>query len=305
MLKLSIMKNIIVILLVLISFSSTSQELNITVSINSQQLEGTDQRVFQNLQTAIAEFMNQQNWTSFQYKPEERIEGTMMITLTERVASDEFKGRINLILRRPVFRTNYNSILFNWVDRDFHIKYVDQQPLEYSDGTHTSNLTSIMAYYAYVFLGLDGDSFARYGGTPYFEKAMAVVTAAQNAPERGWKAFESQRNRYWLMENVLNSAYAQIREANYVYHRRGMDAMSENLEMGRLAITESLELLQRAHRNRPGLFVLQLFMETKRDEFVNLYSQASQMDKPRVVNILKEIDPSQASTYERILTTKE
>jgi hypothetical protein len=299
------MKYIIVSLLIILSLSARTQEFNINVSINSQQLEGTDQRVFQTLQTAISEFINQQNWTNYQYKPEERIEGTLMITLTERVASDEFKGRINVVLRRPVFRTNYNSIMLNWVDRDFHFKYVEQQPLEYSEGSHTSNLTSILAFYINLFLGLDGDSFARLGGTPYHEKAMAIVTAAQNAPERGWKAFESQRNRYWLMENVLNGSYTPIREAIYVYHRRGLDVMSENLEMGRLAITESLELLQRAHRNRPGLFLLQLFMEAKRDEMVNIFSQASQMDKPKAVNILKELDPAQSSMYDRIMTTRE
>lgn len=299
------MKYIIVSLLIIFSFLAKSQEFNVNVSINSQQLQGTDQSVFQTLQTAISEFINQQNWTNYQYKPEERIEGTLMITLTERIASDEFKGRINVVLRRPVFRTNYNSIVLNWVDRDFHIKYVEQQPLEFSEGSHTSNLTSIFAFYVYLFLGLDGDTFARLGGTPYHEKAMAIVTAAQNAPEKGWKAFESQRNRYWLMENILNGSYTPIREALYVYHRRGLDVMSENLEMGRLAITESLELLQRAHRNRPGLFLLQLVMEAKRDELVNVFSQASQMDKPKAVNILKELDPAQSSMYDRIMTSRE
>jgi len=297
------MKRIATILFVALNLALSAQEFNISVSINSQQLSGTDQRVFQNLQTAISEFLNQRNWTTFQFKPHERIEGTLMITLSERIASDEFRGRVNLILRRPVFRTNYHSVLFNWVDRDFHIKYVDQQPLDFSDGTHTSNLTSLLAFYAYLFLGLDGDSFAKFGGTPYYEKAMAVVTAAQNAPERGWKAFESQRNRYWLIENLLNGSYMQIREAIYVYHRRGMDVMSESMDMGRLAITESIELLQRANRNRPGLFILQLFMEAKREELVNIYSQAPQMDKPRAVNILKELDPSQSSNYDRILGT--
>jgi hypothetical protein len=299
------MRNILILLLLFICVQTSAQEFNISVSVNARQLEGTDQRVFQSLQTAISEFINQQNWTSFQYKPEERIEGTMMITLTDRLSSDEFKGRINVILRRPVFRTNYNTVLFNWVDREFHIKYVEHQPLEFSDNTHTSNLTSILAYYAYLFLGLDGDSFSRFGGTPYYEKAMSIVTAAQNAPERGWKSFESQRNRYWVMENLLNGSYAPIREAMYVYHRRGFDVMSENIDLGRLAITESLELLQRAHRSRPGLFILQLFMEAKRDELVNIYKEAPQMEKPRAVNILKELDPAQSSNYDRILTSKE
>lgn len=299
------MKKILALIFILASLSAQAQELLISISINSQQLEGTDQRIFQNLQTAIGEFLNKKNWTNLKYKQEERIEGTMMITLTDRVSSDEFKGRINLILRRPVYKTNYNSVIFNWVDRDFQFKYVDQQPLEFSEGTHTSNLTSVLAFYVYLYLGLDGDSFAKFGGTPYFEKAQAIVTSAQNAPEKGWKAFESQRNRYWLMENLLNGSYQSVREAIYVYHRRGLDAMTDNLEMGRLAITESLELLQRAHRSRPGLFILQLLMEAKREELVNIYSQASQMDKPKVVNILKELDPSQASNYEKILTEKQ
>lgn len=299
------MRYILLVAFLSVFLTAKTQEFNISVSVNTQQLEGIDQRVFQNLRTAIAEFMNQQIWTNYRYKPEERIEGTMMITLTERVSSDEFKGRMNVVLRRPVFGTNYNSVMFNWVDRDIQIKYLDNQPLEFSDGTHTSNLTSLLAFYAYLFLGLDGDSFARYGGTPYLEKAMAVVTAAQNASERGWKAFESQRNRYWIIENLLNGAYAPVREAIYIYHRRGLDMMSENMDLGRVAVTESLELLQRAHRSRPGLFLLQLFMEAKRDEIINIYTQASQMDKPRAVNILKELDPAQSSTYDRIMQARD
>jgi len=295
----------ITLFFLLLMSGGIAQEFNIMVSVNSQQLQGTDQRIFQNMQRAIADFINQTNWTNFNYKPEERIEGTLMITLNDRISSDEFRGRVNVILRRPVFRTNYNTPIFNWVDRDFHIKYVDGQPLEYSEDSHVSNLTSMLAFYAYLFLGLDNDTFSRLGGTPYYEKAMGVVNRAQRAPERGWKSFESQRNRYWIIENLLNGSYTPIREALYVYHRRGLDAMSDNHDMGRLAVTESLELLQRAHRSRPGLFIMQIIMEAKRDELVNIYTQAPQMDKPRVVNILKEIDPSQASKYDRLLQTRE
>ncbi|MGB4204284.1 MAG: DUF4835 family protein [Bacteroidales bacterium] len=299
------MRYIISIFLIFIATSVFGQELMISISINSRQLEGTDQRIFQTLQTAMGEFMNKKTWTNLKYKSQERIEGTMMITLTERVASDEYKGRINIILRRPVYKTNYNSVVLNWIDRDFQFKYIENQPLEFVEGTHTSNLTSTLAFYAYLFLGLDGDTFAKFGGTPYFEKANAIISAAQSAPEKGWKSFESQRNRYWLMENIMNGSYSAIREALYVYHRRGLDVMSDNLEMGRLAIMESLELLQRAQRSRPGLFLLQLIMEAKKEELVNVFSQASQMDKPKAVNILKELDPSQASTYDKILKSKD
>ncbi len=299
------MKYVIFVILIFFALSAGSQELMISISINSQQLQGTDQRIFQTLQTAIGEFLNKKTWTNLKYKPEERVEGTMMITLTERVSGDEYKGRINLIVRRPIYKTNYNSVILNWVDRDFQFKYIEQQPLEFVEGSHTDNLTSTLAFYVNLFLGLDSDTFSKFGGTQYFEKANAIVSAAQNAPEKGWKAFESQRNRYWLIENLLNGSYTPVREALYVYHRRGLDVMSDNIEMGRLAVMESLELLQRVQRSRPGLFLLQLFMEAKKEELVNIFSQASQMDKPKAVNILKELDPSQANTYEKILTTKE
>jgi hypothetical protein len=208
---------------------------------------------------------------------------------------------MNLALRRPVFKSSYNTTLFNYLDRDFDFKYVEFQALEYSDNVFTSNLTSAIAYYLYVYLGLDGDSFAKNGGSPYYAKAQNIVNMGQNAREKGWKAFESQKNRYWLIENLTNPAYASIREAMYRYHRMGLDLMADDVEAGRAGINESLELLRKANRERPGLFLLQLFLEAKRDELVNIYSQASPMDKTRAVNILKEIDPANSNRYQKIL----
>lgn len=296
------MKNILLVSCLIITLTAKGQEFNFDIAVNTQQIEGTDLHIFQTLQSDITDFVNSRNWTNFNFKPEERIEGTIMITLDDRISSDEFKGQLNIVLRRPVFNTNYNTVLLNYLDRDFHIRYIEHQPLEYSDGSFTSNLTSILAFYIYISLGLDADSFSRFGGTPFFERAMEVVNAAQNASERGWRSFESQRNRYWLIENLLNGAYMPLREGIYLYHRRGLDLMSENMDMGRLAVSESLEKLQAVHRTRPGLFILQLFLEAKREEIINIYSRANQMDKPRVVNILKEIDPANSSAYQRIQT---
>jgi len=155
-----------------------------------------------------------------------------------------------------------------------------------------------------MVLGLDFDSFSLNGGTPFFEKAQAIVITAQNAPEKGWKAFESQRNRYWLVENIMNSQYANVREAIYTFHRLGLDAMYDNLETGRTAIVTSLESLQKVHRQRPGSYIMQVFFSAKSDEFVNIFSDAPPMDKPRVVNILREIDPTNTSKYQKILTNK-
>ena len=295
------MKHIIVIsLFSLVFFCAKAQEFNVTVQVTSPQVEGTEKKIFETLQQELFDFVNNRKWTNYIYKPEERIEGTILITVEQR-SGEDFKGKINVALRRPVFKSSYNTTLLNYLDRDFEFKYVEFQPLEYSDNVFTTNLTSTIAYYLYLYLGLDGDSFAKNGGSPYFAKAQNIVNMGQNAREKGWKAFEGQKNRYWLIENLTNPTYSSVREASYRYHRLGLDLMADDVEAGRAAINESLELLRKANRERPGLFILQLFLEAKRDELVNIYSQASPMDKTKAVNILKEIDPASASKYQRIL----
>ncbi len=300
------MKHLISLFLFLMFFANAnSQEFNVVVQVTSPQVEGTEKKVFETLQQELNDFVNNRKWTNFSYKPEERIEGTILITVSQRVSSDQFVARMNIALRRPVFNASYNTTLLNYIDRDFEFTYVEFQPLEFNDNVFTSNLTSTIAYYLYMFLGIDGDTFARNGGSPYFERAQNIVNLAQNAREKGWKAFESQKNRYWLVENLVNPTYAPVREALYKYHRLGLDVMADDVERGRSSINESLELLRRANRERPGLFILQLFLEAKRDELVNIYSGASPMDKTNAVNILKEIDPSNAARYQRILEAKQ
>jgi len=284
------------------AMAAFAQEFNVTVQVTSPQVEGTEKKIFETLQQDLYDFVNNRKWTNYQYKPEERIEGTILITVSNR-SGEDFTAKMNVALRRPVYKSSYNTALLNYIDKDFEFKYVEFQSLEYADNVFTSNLTSTVAYYLYVFLGLDGDSFARNGGSPYFAQAQGIVNMGQNAREKGWKAFESQKNRYWLIENLTNPTYASVREAMYKYHRLGLDQMSDDVETGRVAINESLELLRKANRERPGLFILQLFLEAKRDEIVNIYSGASPMDKTKAVNILKEIDPANSSKYQKILET--
>lgn len=301
------MKKHIFGILIFLSFSITgySQEFNVVVQVTSPQVEGTEKKIFETLQQELNDFVNNRKWTNFAYKPEERIEGTILVTVSQRVSSDQFVAKINVALRRPVFNASYNTALLNYIDKDFEFTYVEYQPLEYSDNVFTSNLTSTIAYYLYMYLGIDGDTFARNGGSPYYAAAQNIVNLAQNAREKGWKAFESQKNRYWLVENLTNPAYSSVREALYKYHRLGLDVMSDDVERGRASINESLELLRKANRERPGLFILQLFLEAKRDELINIYSGASPMDKTTAVNILKEIDPANAARYQRILEAKQ
>jgi hypothetical protein len=294
-------RKLIVLLISCLPVLVSAQEFMCQVSVNAAQVEGTEKKVFQTLQTAIYEFVNNRKWTSYVYRPEERIECSMLITITERVSSDQFKGRINVVLQRPVYKTSYNTNLLNLVDKDFDFKYVELEPLEYNDDVYTSNLTSMVAYYLYMMLGIDADSFTKLGGTPYYEKARGVVNAAQNSAERGWKSFESQKNRYWLVENLMNSTYSAYREGLYSYHRLGLDLMSENMDLGRSGINDCLENIQKVNREKTGLYITQVFIDAKNEEIINIYSQAAPMDKTKAVNILKEIDPANGSKYQQIM----
>lgn len=289
------------LLLSFISVRASAQEFFASVQVSAPQLQQANREKFQELRQGLYEFVNERRWTNYSFTRNERIECTIAITITEEISSDEFRGRINLVLRRPVFGSSYNTTMFNYLDNNFDFQWQAGQPIEYQDNTFGSNLTATIAYYIYIFLGLDFDSFQMMGGSPYFEKAQAIVNLAQGAREPGWKSFEGMRNRYWLAENLNNSAYANVRRFWYQYHRLGLDLMQDNIERGRQGVMNALETLQRAHRERPNLFIMQLVLDAKRDEFINIFSEGSAQDKTRAVNILKEIDPSKANDYDRIL----
>ncbi|MFO8128557.1 MAG: DUF4835 family protein [Bacteroidales bacterium] len=278
-----------------------SQELNCKVRVNYQQVEGTDTKVFETLESAIYEFINNRKWTNYNFGIEERLDCTIMLTISERMSSDEFKGSINIALKRPVYNSAYNSTTLNYIDRDFQFNYIEFQPLEFQDNVFSSNLTSVLAYWVYVFLGIDFDTFTLYGGDHFYEKAESIINAAQNESFPGWKPFESQKNRYWLVENLLNPTYQPIRKFLYEYHRKGLDLMYDDASKGRANILKSLKYLEVVENQRPGLYLLQLVLDAKSDEFVNVFSEGSPQEKTKAVNLLKEIDPSSSDEYEGIL----
>jgi hypothetical protein len=299
------MKKIFIITAFLfLTFTGYSQELICNVSIVSSQIQGTNKQVFQTLQKAIYEFMNNRTWTSNVFENEERIECNMLFNLKEKVGTDEYKGTLQIQSRRPVFNSSYNSVLFNYIDNDLDIRYVEFQPLDFNENIYQSGLTSILAYYAYIILGLDYDSYSLEGGTEYFQKAERIVTNAQNASESGWRASDSRtrRNRYWLVENILNEDYAPVREFIYKYHRLGLDRMDAQTGIARADMVEDLKLLQKIKREKPDPYMqfLQVIFDAKSDEFVNVFSQSPQDEKSRVLQLLIEIDPSNKSKYEKI-----
>ncbi len=300
------MRNIVTLILlsvfVFTSFNRASaQELRCNVQVVHSQVQGTNKQVFQTLQKAIYEFLNNRAWTNHVYGNEERIECNMLINIQEQ-AGDEFRGSIQIQSRRPVYNSSYNTPLFTYKDDNMRFRYVEFEPLEFSLNEHKSNLTSVLAYYAYIILGFDYDTFSPMGGSTYFQHAETIVTNAQNAPQKGWKAFESRKNRYWLVQNILSNEYEEVRQFMYQYHRQGLDQMSEEPAKGRAQITQSLELLQKVYRKKPDpfLFFLQLITEAKSEEFINIYSEANPAEINRAYEILTEIDPANVEKYKRM-----
>ena len=299
------MKKFFIILLMLNVIATNAQELYCTVSVNSQQISGSDRTVFDDMQKAITEFMNNRKWTNYTYKQEEKIECNIFLNITERASDVDFKATLQVQSRRPVFNTSYYTTMLNILDKEFTFKYVQNQAMEYDDNNFYNNLTAVLAYYAYIMIGLDFDSYIMKGGSQFYDKAQNLVTLAQNASERGWKSFESKKNRFWLVENLLNDSYGGIRECLYLYHMKGLDNMKENMDNARAQVSTGLEKVQQVNQNTPGLYFVSIFIDTKREEIINMYSQASATDKPRVVNILKSIDPAHSNDYNtRILNAK-
>jgi len=300
------MKKYILILGVIFFCSNQlfSQELRCNISISSQKIQGANRTMFETMQSDLYEFMNNRKWTDQKFSMDERIECNFFINLEEQISSDEFKGSIQVQLRRPVFGSSYETVLLNIKDNDFHAKYVEYQTIEFNETSNKDNLTNILAYYAYIVLGMDYDSFSPEGGTEFFQKAQGIVNNSQNAREKGWKAYESERNRYWLVENILNKSYSGFRSCTYQYHRLGLDLMADKAPEGRGVIAESLKSIQKVFRARPSLYILQVFFDAKSDELVNIFSKSFPDERNRVSVLLNECDPSNGTKYEKILKSE-
>jgi len=276
-----------------------AQELDCRIQVNSSQIQGSNKTVFEEMQKALYEFMNNRLWTKNVFGTEERIECSFLLNLSTQVSSDEFKGTLQVTASRPVYNSGYKSTLLNYVDKNIQFRYAEGEVLDFNESTH-HELTSLFAYYAYIIIGLDYDSFSMMGGSPYFEKAEKIVNNAQSSTSVGWKAFESKKNRYWLTENLLNTVYSPIREYSYTYHRLGMDIMSQKPNDGRGVIANGLSGLLKVHRQKPASFLMQLFFDAKSDEIVNILSQSNTSEAIRAYNILKEVDPTNDAKYQKI-----
>ena len=293
--------SVIAILCMFLTNMVAAQELKCDIQVNSSQVAGTDKTVFQNLQTALYDFINNTKWTNINFKTVEKIECSIAVTIRERSDASNFSGELNMALRRPCYKASYTTPVFNYIDPNFTFEYTDGQPLDFSLNTHMSDLTSTIAFYVYMFLGVDFATFSLNGGQSFFDAAQQIVNNAQSSKQSGWKAFDGNKNRYWMAENATNNSYAPLHQFLYEYHRLGLDVMSEKPDQGRAAILKSLQYLQTVYSTYPTCFLLQLITESKRDEIINVFSEGSQQEKTQAVNIMKQIDPSQSSRYDAIL----
>lgn len=297
-------KYLLTLILILIPGFIFSQELNCNVQVSAQKIQGSNRQMFENMQRDVYEFMNNTVWSTHVFSYSERIDCNILINITNQLSADEFSGTIQVQLRRPVYNTTYNSTVLNFIDNNFRFRYVEFQPLEFDPTTHRSNLVSVLAYYAYIILGFDYDTFAPEGGTEFFQMAEKIVTNAQNAPETGWKPYDGSRNRnrYWLVKNVLDKEYEEVRKFVYDYYMNGMDKMESKISEARISMVESLRLIQEVYRKKPDpfMYLIQVVMEAKSDEVINVFSEAFPEEKSRVVQILTEIDPANKSKYEKI-----
>lgn len=285
-----------------------TQELQARVTINSSRISSqTDKKIFQTLQAALNNFMNQRKWTKETFQPSERIVCNFLLTINQ-AENNFYQSSLVVQAARPVYNSSYETPLINFMDENLAFKYVEYQPLEFNEnrvsGTDpaASNLTAVLAFYANIILGLDFDSFALKGGDAYFQKAQNVVN---NAPDGrdilGWRAFDGQRNRYWLIENLTNSRYTLMHDALYSYYRMGMDKLYDNETEARKSVMNTLNMLNNISTEAPNAMILQFFFLGRNTEIINIFKKATPDEKARATEILAKIDVTNANRYKQEL----
>ncbi|MGB1204817.1 MAG: DUF4835 family protein [Chitinophagales bacterium] len=284
--------------------TANAQELNAQVTVESPKLQQADPRIFITLENDLREFLNGRKWTDDVFKVEEKINCNFSLVITEEISSSVFSAQLTIQSSRPILNSGYESVMFNHIDKQVKFEYVEFQPVQFNDNSFTSDLSSIFAFYAYMIIAYDYESFAPNGGDPLFVKAQNVVSNAQRSPIKGWKAMEDSRhqNRYWLVEDILNNQHKKLRQAYYQYHRSGLDLMNENVEQGRNAIWAAIQLLKTTNQVARMSMAVDVFVNTKKDEIISIFehSSVSSPEKVRVMNAMASIDPSNIQQYSKI-----
>lgn len=294
-------KLLFITFLVSVFTATRAQELSCSVTINATQIPTSDRGIFKEMKNSIEQFMNGRKWTNDAFKSHERIKCNILITITKMPAIGSFDASVQVQSARPVYNTDYSSLLFNFADRDWEFEYIESLPLEYNDNTFTSNLTSMLAAYAYLIIGLDYDSFSELGGTPYYQKALQVVNNAQQSNRPGWQSLGSNRNRYWIIENFNNPQMVDLRKAIYAYHRLGLDSFDKTPDKSREIILKGLRDIKKVRDINPNSILVISFFDAKGKELANIFSDGNIQHRREAYDIMTAIDPTNRSTYEKII----
>ena len=284
----------------LITLHVNSQELRATVSINSDNISGSNKQVFETMQRSLNEFINQKKWTNKNYKQQEKIECSFILTLTEQPSSTEFSGSIRVQSSRPVYGSSYLTPVFNFKDTDFNFRYTEFENFQYNPNGFDSNLVSVVTFYVYLILGLDADTFAMHGGTEYFDAAENVMNQAQQGGYIGWSSTNSGATRYKLITDILSGFYDGYRSALYNYHLQGLDRMSSDKSNAKRNIEEAIQSLIGIHNRTPNALLIRVFMDSKADEIVDVFSDGPRLDTSQLVDDLSRISPSNLSKWNAI-----
>ena len=287
--------------MLLTALTANAQEFNCQISVIAPQVANARPELWKAMEGSIREFMNTRRWTNYNYSAAERIDLNLLLTIASQPATDRFTGTLQVIYARPVFGTDYNTPVIDLVDNDIQFQYLENVMVEFSPDRYISNLSSILGFYAYFVLGLDADTFRPLGGTEFYNQAQDVVNNAQSAGDPGWKAFENNKNRYWVVDNMLHPTFRPFRECLYDYHRLGMDKMSTTPVDAQKSITASIERLKTVHQAKPSSYTLQVFFNAKYTELINIFTPVAPTDKTKLYNTLQIIDPGHISQYQEMM----
>lgn len=293
------MRNILFILFLCASITGISQELNCSVVVNAQQTGNENQSIFKTLEKQLTEFVNNTKWTNKTFSPQERIDCSMVITITD-YSGEAFQGSIQVQSSRPVFGSSFSTPIYNFNDRDFAFRYLEFQNLIFNPTQFESNLVSVLAFHIYMVLGLDADSFAPQGGEPYFKQAQTIVNYSQQENFKGWKLEDGLQSRFALIDNLLSPTFLAYRQVMYGYHRSGLDAMSENVKNGKEQIANVLKQFEAMNSRRPNSFLLRTFFDAKAEEIEQIFTDGPNVNIASVKETLQKVAPMHSSKWANI-----
>jgi Domain of unknown function (DUF4835) len=292
-------------LLFVLAFSANAQELNCVVTLNSDQLyaqQNTDANAMNQLKAAITDFMNSRRWTNDNYAPEEKIKCKLNINLLRSPSQGNYEGNVQVIVTRPVFGTGYETITFSYIDRFFNFGFLPGNPMFFNENSYSDELTHSLAYYAYIILASDYDTFSKQGGTPYIQKAFNLANIAQTASASpAWKSSGDTRNRYWLTENLMNQQMMAFREGLYNYHRLGLDTFAENSVLARKQVIEMLNTIRTVNQLKPAAVLINSFFDAKGEEIYKILREASKDERLKAFTTLSMLDPAKTEMYRKLM----